>query len=77
MGMCRSMGSHFHDSIDYNGFAFSIQLLECVAHLRDFGGRKIHLFMMKRLLIFTVSKRDRMFVSEVLYTLFSKSINLF
>ena len=26
--MCRSMGSHFHDWIDYNGVAFSIELLE-------------------------------------------------
>ena len=28
MGMCRWMGSHFHDWIDYNGVAFSIWLLE-------------------------------------------------
>ena len=28
MGMCRWMGSHFHDWIDYNGVAFSIDLLE-------------------------------------------------
>ena len=26
--MCRLMGSHFHDWIDYNGVAFSIELLE-------------------------------------------------
>ena len=26
--MCRWMGSHFHDRIDYNGVAFSIELLE-------------------------------------------------
>ena len=26
--MCRWMGSHFHDFIDYNGVAFSIELLE-------------------------------------------------
>ena len=25
MGMCRWMGSHFHDWIDYNGVAFSIE----------------------------------------------------
>ena len=24
MGMCRWMGSHFHDWIDYNGVAFSM-----------------------------------------------------
>ena len=28
MGMCRWMGSHFHGWIDYNGVAFSIELLE-------------------------------------------------
>ena len=28
MGMCRWMGSHFHDCIDYNGVAFSKELLE-------------------------------------------------
>ena len=26
--MCHWMGSYFHDCIDYNGAAFSIQLLE-------------------------------------------------
>ena len=25
MGMCRWMGSHFHDWIDYNGVAFSTE----------------------------------------------------
>ena len=28
MGMCRWMGSHFLDWIDYNGVAFSIELQE-------------------------------------------------
>ena len=28
MGMCRWTGSHFHDWIDYNEVAFSIELLE-------------------------------------------------
>ena len=28
MGMCRWMGWHFHDWTDYNGVAFSIELLE-------------------------------------------------
>ena len=28
MGLCRWMGSHFHHWIDYNGVAFSIELLE-------------------------------------------------
>ena len=28
LGMCRWMGSHFHDWTDYNGVAFLIELLE-------------------------------------------------
>ena len=28
MGMCRWMGSHFHDWIDYNGVTFLVELLE-------------------------------------------------
>ena len=28
LGMCRWMGSHFHDWIDYNGVAFLVELLE-------------------------------------------------
>ena len=39
MGMCSWMGSHFHDWSDYNGVAFSTELLG-VAHFRIFCGRK-------------------------------------
>ena len=39
IGMCRWMGSHFHDSIDYNGVAFSIDLLEWGRKFSDFGSR--------------------------------------
>ena len=28
MGMCRWIGSHFHDGNDYNGVVFSIELIE-------------------------------------------------
>ena len=28
LGMCRWMGSHFHDWIDYNGVTFLVELLE-------------------------------------------------
>ena len=38
MGMCRCMGSHFHDWIDYNGVAFSIELLEWGRTFSDFLG---------------------------------------
>ena len=36
--MCRWMGSHFHDWIDYNGVAFSIELLEWGHIFSGFGG---------------------------------------
>jgi len=35
--MCCWMGSHFHDWSDYNGVAFSIDLLYGVANFRIFG----------------------------------------
>ena len=34
--MCRWMGSHFHDWSDYNGVAFSIDLLEWGRKFSDF-----------------------------------------
>ena len=37
IGMCRLMGSHFHDWGDYNEVAFSIDLLNGVANFRIFG----------------------------------------
>ena len=37
IGMCRLMGSHFHDCSDYNAVAFSIDLLNGVANFRIFG----------------------------------------
>ena len=41
MGMCCWMGSHFHCWIDYNGVAFSIELLEWgrIFQIRDLGVR--------------------------------------
>ena len=41
MGMCRWMGSHFHDWIDYNGVAFSKELLEWGRIFLGFWGRNI------------------------------------
>ena len=38
MGMCRWMGPHFHDWIDYNGVVFSIELLEWGRRFLDFLG---------------------------------------
>ena len=48
------MGSHFHDLIDYNGVAFSIELLEWGLTFPDLGVRKFFTS--------TVSKRTRKFV---------------
>ena len=36
LGMCLWMGSHFHNWIDYNGVAFSIELLEWGLTFSDF-----------------------------------------
>ena len=40
MGMCRWMGSHFHDWIDNNGVAFSIELLQWGRTFSDFWSEK-------------------------------------
>ena len=39
--MCRWMGSNFHDWIDYNGVALSIELLEWGRIGSGFGGKNI------------------------------------
>ena len=39
MGMCCWMGLHFHNWIDYNGVAFSTELLEWGHKFSDFGGK--------------------------------------
>ena len=39
--MCRWMGSHFHDWIDYNGVAFLIELLEWGRIFSGFWGENI------------------------------------
>ena len=51
--MCRSMGSHFHNWIEYNGVAFSIELLE--------WGRTFSDFWVRQFFILTVRKGTRMF----------------
>ena len=69
--MYRWMGSHFHDWIDYNGVAFSIELLEWVAHFR--------IFWVKQFFIFSVNKRTRIFVlavkDKVFFIPFKKWVN--
>ena len=39
--MCRWMGSYFHDWIDYNEVAFSIEQLEWGRIFSGFGGKNI------------------------------------
>ena len=39
IGMCRLMGSHFQDWSDYNGVAFSKDLLEWGRKFSDFGDK--------------------------------------
>ena len=41
MGMCRWMGSHFHDWSEYNGVAFSIELLEWGRTFFYFWGKTV------------------------------------
>ena len=41
MRMCRWMGSHFHDWIDYIGVAFSVELLEWVENFLIFLGKTV------------------------------------
>ena len=41
MGKCRWMGSHFHEWIDYNGVAFSTELLEWGRIFLGFWGKNI------------------------------------
>ena len=57
IGMCRSIGSHFHDWIDYNGVSFTIELLEWGGTFRIVGVGNVF--------IFTVSKCTRMLVMYV------------
>ena len=43
--MCRWMGSHFYDWIDYNGVAFSTELLEWGRTFSDFLGQDSSLYL--------------------------------
>ena len=41
LGMCRWMGSHFHDWMDYHGVTFSRELLEWDRAISDFLGNTV------------------------------------
>ena len=68
MGMCRWMGSHFHNWSDYYGVAFLIQLLEWGRKFSNFGGKlgiKMGRFSVKKItklfIILTISLHDPAF----------------
>ena len=46
IGMCRWMGSHFHNWIDYNGVAFLLELLEWDRTFSGFGGSENSEFLL-------------------------------
>ena len=48
MGMCRWMGPHFHDWTDYDGVAFSIELLEWGRTFSDFWVRQFFIFTVQQ-----------------------------
>ena len=63
--MCRWMGLHFHDWMDYNGVAFSTELLEwgrIFNRVTRMGSHMFGFFWVRQFFIFTFSKRTRMFV---------------
>ena len=41
MGTCQWMGSHFHDWINYNGLAFSIEFTRMGSHIFGFWGKTV------------------------------------
>ena len=61
MGMCRWMESHFHDWIDYNGVAFSIELTRMGSHVFGiFGVRKFwqeRILRINKIRIFAVKEK--------------------
>ena len=67
--MCCWMGSHFHDWYDYNGVAFSIELLEWGRIFSGFWGKNIKKY---RTICGT-----KMRVKYVFYIHFNKCVNPF
>ena len=58
MGMCRWIGSQFHDWIDYHGVAFSIELLEWDRTFSDFWGKTaLRIYVYQTCHIFTVGEK--------------------
>ena len=41
LGICRGLGSHFNDWIDFYGVAFSVELLEWDRTFSDFWGKTV------------------------------------
>ena len=59
--MCRWMGSHFHDWFDYNGVAFSVELLERGRTFSDFGAILLGQFFSKRTRMFVLYVKSKVF----------------
>ena len=62
LGMCRWMGSHFHNRTDYNGVTFLVELLE--------WGRKISGFWDEKILVSRDLKIGRFAVEKWFLLLF-------
>ena len=58
--MSRWMGWHFHDWIDYNGVAFSIELLEWGRIFSDFWGKTVlHIYCQQTYQnVYTVDEKE-------------------
>ena len=78
MGMCRWMGSHFQDWIDYNGVAFSTELLEWGRIFSgQFWGRDILASTCSKLGIKKYRTTVQMRVKYVFSIHFNKCVNPF
>ena len=67
MGMCRRVGSHFHDWIDYNGVALSTEFL---TELLEWGRKLSGFWEEKRWLVGCKSNAAEMFLLQMESKLF-------
>ena len=75
--MCGWMGSHFHNPIDYNGVAFSIELLEWSHIFVDFGVRICRQVGSFRIKKYKKICGTKMRVKFVFYIHFNQCVNPF
>ena len=63
--MCGWIESHFHDWIDYNGVAFSIELLEWGRTFSDIWEYdRLHIYFSKHTRIFVLEMKRKVFFIE-------------